>query len=100
MLFRSEEEYEEDLPEVPDIEASRSDYDIIWFDLEPGDCTVHHALTVHGAPGNASQSMRRRAYVTRWTGDDVIYNPRPNLMKILYDPGIECGAPLDSKLRI
>ena len=96
--FNPEEKYEENLPKVPNIEASRSDYDIIWFDLEPGDCTVHHALTVHGAPGNASQSMRRRAYVTRWTGDDVIYNPRPNLMKILYDPGIECGAPLDSKL--
>ena len=81
-----------------DIEANRDDYDIVWFDLEPGDCTVHHALTVHGAPGNASNSFRRRAYVTRWTGDDVTYNPRPNLMKILRDPGIAAGDPLDCDL--
>ena len=96
--FNPDEKYEEDLPEVPDIEANRDDYDIVWFDLEPGDCTVHHALTVHGAPGNGSNSMRRRAYVIRWTGNDVTYNPRPNLMKILRDPGIAPGDPLDCDL--
>ena len=42
--------------------------------------------------------MRRRAYVIRWTGNDVTYNPRPNLMKILRDPGIAPGDPLDCDL--
>ena len=96
--FNPDEKYKEDLPEVPDIEANRKDYNIVWFDLEPGDCTIHHALTLHGAPGNASNSMRRRAYVIRWTGDDVTYNPRPNLMKVLRDPGISAGSPLDCDL--
>lgn len=96
--FNPNEKYTDDLPEVPDIEAERDKHDIVWFDLEPGDCTVHHALTVHGAPGNESHDVRRRAYVTRWTGDDVTYNPRPNLMRILRDPGITAGAPLDCDL--
>ena len=96
--FNPSEKYEEDLTELPNIEDNRSNYDIVWFDLEPGDCTIHNALTVHGAPGNASSSVRRRAYVVRWTGDDVTYNPRPNLMKILRDPGIKLGAPMDCEL--
>ena len=43
---------------------------------------LHHALTVHGAPGNKSSTQRRRAYATRWTGDDVVYDPRPDLVPL------------------
>ena len=39
---------------LPDIESKRHDYDIMAWDMEPGDCIVFHALTVHGAPGNPS----------------------------------------------
>ena len=96
--FNPDQQYEEDLPPVPDIEAARDEYNIIRYDLEPGDCTVHHGLTVHHAPGNSSPTQRRRAYLTRWAGDDVTYNPRPNLQKMLRDPGIKPGAPLDCEL--
>ncbi len=96
--FDPDQTYEEDLPEVPDIESAREDYDIVCFELEPGDCTIHDARLLHGAPPNASPSVRRRAYIQRWTGDDVTYNPRPNLQRMLRDPGIAPGAPLDSDL--
>jgi ectoine hydroxylase-related dioxygenase (phytanoyl-CoA dioxygenase family) len=96
--FDPDQTYKEDLPQVPDIEASRDDYDIVCFELEPGDCTIHDARLLHGAPPNANQSARRRAYIQRWTGDDVTYNPRPNLQRMLRDPGIEPGAALDSDL--
>ncbi|MCH9672582.1 MAG: phytanoyl-CoA dioxygenase family protein [Gammaproteobacteria bacterium] len=96
--FDPEKKYDEALPEVPDIESNRSDYRIISYDLEPGDCTVHHGLTLHAAPGNASTDQRRRAYLTRWAGDGVTYNPRPNLQRMLRDPGIAPGAPLDCEL--
>jgi len=66
--------------------------------MQPGDCTVHHGLTVHGAPGNSSSSQRRRAYILRYAGDDVIYNPRPNLQRMKRDPGIKAGEPLDCEL--
>ncbi|MDP6346003.1 MAG: phytanoyl-CoA dioxygenase family protein [Alphaproteobacteria bacterium] len=96
--FDPDEHYQEDLPAVPDIAAEREKYDIVSFEMAPGDCTVHHGLTVHGAPGNRSSEIRRRAYVTRWAGDDVTYNPRPNLQRMLSDPGIALGGPLDCEL--
>ena len=62
-----------DLPSLPDIESSRDDYDIMRFDMRPGDALVFQAMMVHGAPGNASNQHRRRAYSTRWLGDDARY---------------------------
>lgn len=96
--FDENQKYDEDLPPVPDIEAERDKHTLIRYELEPGDCTVHHGLLLHAAPGNASPTQRRRAYLTRWAGDDVTYNPRPNLQKMLRDPGIAAGGPLDSGL--
>lgn len=96
--FNPDQKYEEALPPVPDIEAERANHQIISYDLAPGDCTIHHGLTLHSAPGNTSTTARRRAYLTRWGGDGVTYNPRPNLQRMLRDPGIEPGAPLDCEL--
>ncbi len=96
--FDPDQQYDEDLPPVPDIEAARDDYDIVSFDMEPGDCTLHHGLTLHYAPGNKRSDRRRRAYIQRWAGDDVVYHPRPNLQRMLRDPGIESGAALDCEL--
>ena len=96
--FSGSNQYTEELPEVPDIENMRDDLDIAQFDLEPGDCTLHHGLVVHGSPGNASSDLRRRAYVTRWTGDDVTYSPRDGLQEMPPPPDLEPGDPLDSEL--
>ncbi|SLN66828.1 phytanoyl-CoA dioxygenase family protein [Oceanibacterium hippocampi] len=97
--FTGEATYQgQDLPGVPDVESMRDTLDIVHFDLEPGDCTIHHGLTLHGAPGNTSSSLRRRAYVSRWCGDDIVYDPRPNIQKMLYDPDIQPGGPLDCEL--
>ena len=51
---------------------------LVTFDLEPGDLTVHHARTLHGAPPNTSTS-RRRAVSVRYCGDDTRYRRRPGL---------------------
>ena len=96
--FDPSQTYEEDLPPVPDIDAERDRHTLIRYELEPGDCTVHHGLLLHAAPGNTSPTQRRRAYLTRWGGDDATYNPRPNLQRMLRDPGIPSGAPLDCDL--
>jgi len=96
--FKDQDLYKEDLPPVPDIAGNRSKYKFVQYELEPGDCTLHHGLTVYGAPGNLTSTQRRRAYVIRWAGEDVTYNPRPNLQPMLHDPGLEIGAPLDSSL--
>ncbi|RTE67052.1 phytanoyl-CoA dioxygenase [Amphritea opalescens] len=61
----------------PDIEAARDDFDIIGFDLQPGDALLFSAWTLHGAPGNESSTQDRMALSTRWLGDDAIWDPRP-----------------------
>jgi len=83
---------------VPDIEASPGQFELITWELRPGDCLVHHALTVHGARGNATSDRRRRALATRWGGDDAVYDPRPGTMSLPEDPRIQPGVPLASKL--
>ncbi|MBU3920191.1 MAG: phytanoyl-CoA dioxygenase family protein, partial [Alphaproteobacteria bacterium] len=56
----------------PDIEGAPDDYDIITFDVEPGDVIIHHVKTVHGAGGNTSDRWRR-AVSFRYCGDQVRY---------------------------
>lgn len=98
VAFKDDNLYKEDLPPVPDIDATRDQFKIVQYELQPGDCTVHHGLTVHGAPGNASASQKRRGYAVRLMGKDVTYNPRPNIQPMLYNPAIAAGGPLDCEL--
>ena len=60
---------------VPDIDGRRSDFDIIGYDVQPGDALLFSAWTLHGAPGNASSSKRRAALSTRWLGDNATWFP-------------------------
>ena len=65
---------------VPHIDAVRSDadcpYDIVGFDVEPGDAIFFSAWILHGAPGNAGDA-RRVALATRWLGTDATWFPHP-----------------------
>lgn len=53
-----------------------SDFDIVHFDVEPGDVIIHHVKTVHGAGGNSSD-VWRRAVSFRYCGEKVRYFDRP-----------------------
>ena len=66
---------------MPDIEADRNAHDIVSWSMEPGDCIVFHALTVHGAPGNPSREHWRRAVSTFWMGDDAVFAERPGSVR-------------------
>jgi len=97
--FSGNNQYTENLPKVPDIESMRDKFEFIQFDLAPGDCTLHHGLTVHGSPGNQSLELRRRAHISRWAGDDVIFHPREGLQEMPPFPlELKSGDPLDSEL--
>lgn len=87
-----------DYEPMPDVEAERSEYDIVSWDLMPGDAYVFHGLTVHGAPGNLSNSRRRRGYTVRYTGDDVVYDSRPGTNKGIRSATLKDGDPLDSEI--
>ena len=64
------------LEKVPDIDANSDQYDILAWSLEPGDTIVFDFRTLHGT-GDATIKSMRRAFSTRWLGDDVRFCDRP-----------------------
>lgn len=88
------------LEPTPDIEAHREDYEILGWELAPGDAVAFHFLTLHGAPENTTP-RRRRAFAARYLGDDAVYADRggevsPPFPEIV--GRIPHGAPLPADL--
>ena len=86
------------LEELPDVEADRDAFEILAWELEPGDAVYFHMLTLHAAGG---ATTRRRALSVRFLGDDVTHAPRP--WKTSPDfPGLAeelpAGAPMEHPL--
>lgn len=81
---------------VPDIEANREDFEIIGFDVEPGDAVLFSAWTLHWAPGNSAPDQRRIALSTRWLGDDVTWHPHEGADPIVTQAHVRArpGEPL------
>jgi len=85
------------LEKIPDIDAARGDYDILSWDLEPGDAVAFHALTIHGAPGNRSD-RGRRVLSLRVVGEDAVYNPHAAASKPHREPACRPGERLDPEV--
>ncbi len=94
--FRGEEyTWDTDLPRAPDIDSARADYDIVSYNVAPGDCIAHQALTIHGAPGNATAATRRRAVAIRYAGPDVTVRAGTFVHHVVNKEGeVVDGAPL------
>lgn len=80
---------------VPDIEANRDDFDIVSFDLEPGDAIAFWAMILHGSRGNSDTGRARRGYAVRYIGEDVRYDPRLGTAKELHVDGLEPGSTME-----
>ncbi len=63
------------LQRLPDIQANRSAYDILSWDVTPGDLIVFHLGVLHGGAGTAP-GMRRRTVSLRFLGPDVVFDGR------------------------
>jgi ectoine hydroxylase-related dioxygenase (phytanoyl-CoA dioxygenase family) len=87
-----------DYETMPDIDGHRDDYEILTWDLEPGDVYAFHALTVHGSGGNLTSTTRRRGYTVRYTGDDAVYDTRPGTNTHLRCADLSDGDALDSSV--
>ena len=81
----------EDVPDFDRVGEAR----IVSFDTEPGDITVHHARTIHGAHGNASASRRRRAISVRYAGDGTVFRAVPGGFPKPHHATMRDGDPLD-----
>ncbi|MBH88557.1 MAG: hypothetical protein CMJ12_05275 [Pelagibacterales bacterium] len=62
---------------MPDINSNLGDYELLSWDLNPGDIIIHHPLVIHGSLGNFSSKTRRRGLALRYIGDDVTWDDRP-----------------------
>jgi len=81
---------------MPDIERNREGYDIVSWNMAPGDCVVFAGLMIHGAPGNASDKNARRALSTIWMGDDAMFAERPGKVRPYFEGhGLKPGDPMD-----
>lgn len=86
-----------DYQPLPDIEGNAEKYDIVAWDLEPGDCIVFSGLCLHGAPGNDT-IRKRRAVSVRYAGDDVRYAVKRKSISFPEDPGLRHGDRLSGDL--
>lgn len=58
-------------------EFNNRKFKFLSWDMKPGDCLVHHPLTVHGAGRNASNTKSRIALSKRYFGGDATWaSPR------------------------
>ena len=98
-VFEDGSHFNDDLPgagmePVPDIDARPGDYDIAAWALQPGDTIVFDFRTLHGT-GSSTVNHLRRAFSTRWLGDDVTYCERPGETSPPYsDHGMRQGDAL------
>ena len=91
--------------DLPPPGAEIDGHEFLAWTLEPGDVLIHDVDTLHGAPATGPNS-RRRALATRWTDEDVRYDPRAddffhtarNSGLPLPEIVLEAGSPLTSDL--
>lgn len=81
--------------DVPNFHKDKRNQEFLSFDTEPGDITVHHARTIHGADGNSSSNIRRRAISIRYCGDDARYQFRKGVPQKPHHATVSAGTVLD-----
>lgn len=77
---RDQVKFGEDTVPFPDIEGNRDAYEILSWDMQPGDAVFFNARMVHGGSGNLSKGRELKVFNTQWLGDDVRVNFRPEGM--------------------
>ncbi len=88
------------LAELPDIAAAPDRFNVLGWELEPGDVVCFHMQTLHTAAGNPGPN-RRRVLSLRFLGDDMVHAPRPWTTSPEFPGLVErlpAGAPLDDPL--
>jgi ectoine hydroxylase-related dioxygenase (phytanoyl-CoA dioxygenase family) len=84
------------LAELPLIDDEPDRYQVLAWDLEPGDAVFFHMLALHAAPG-VPGPQRRRVVSLRYLGDDMVHAPRPWRTSPPFDHlagQLTAGAPL------
>jgi ectoine hydroxylase-related dioxygenase (phytanoyl-CoA dioxygenase family) len=101
------DQLEDDLEPFPDIEANREQYEILSWDMEPGDVAIFNARMIHGGSGLLHPDRDLKVFNTQWLGDDVrvMFRPEgmdPDHSQVMTElglaPGDRVGGPLYPEL--
>lgn len=68
---RDQVHFDDGLEPFPDIERNRDAYEILSWDMEPGDVAIFNARMIHGGSGNLARDRDLKVFNTQWLGDDV-----------------------------
>lgn len=68
----------DDQPVIPDIDRYPGSFDILSWDVEPGDALVFNGNMLHSAGGMDHYPHRRRAYTSMWGGPHLRYIVPPD----------------------
>ncbi|MBI1179502.1 MAG: hypothetical protein GC201_03025 [Alphaproteobacteria bacterium] len=99
--------YGKELPRLPDIEQERDKWDIVSFDITPGDVVLLHPGVLHGG-GHTTEGRRRRTLSVRLYGDDIVFATRPDSrptvpltpgLKLKLKPGDPLRSPYYPRIR-
>ena len=83
---------------VTRLEETFREEDIRTYALEPGDTLLFDFRTLHGTTDTPIKT-RRRAFSTRWLGDDMVYCERAGeTSPPLEDLGVTPGTPMPESL--
>jgi ectoine hydroxylase-related dioxygenase (phytanoyl-CoA dioxygenase family) len=88
---------------LPDFDADPARWEIIAWEMEPGDCAIFNGRTYHGGSGRLAAERDLSVYNTKWAGDDVRAAFRPWKMQPdhtgkMLAGGMRHGDRLDPKL--
>lgn len=96
-FFKVDEDYQfsdGELAPMPDFERLRDDYELLGWEMNPGDVQCFHGHVIHGAPGNVTDQPRR-TFQARLSGDGMTYIEREGEMHPVFpDCGLETGDPI------
>lgn len=85
---------------MPDFDARPEEYDVLEWEMKPGDALVFGAEAVHGSTANTDDRQRRAAISVRYVGDDARWDPRPGTDPIVTDKQVSLSPgdpPLDNE---
>lgn len=100
---RDQVKFDDGYEPFPDIENHRGDYEILSWDMQPGDAVAFNARIIHGGSGNLSEGRDLKVFNTQWLGDDVRVKFRPEGMdpdhsEVMSAHGLTTGDRVNSPL--
>ena len=94
---------DDDAVPFPDIEGERDRYEILSWDMEPGDVAIFNARVIHGGSGNLDDDRDLKVFNTQWLGDDVrvVFRPQgmdPDHSAVMTEHGLAPGDRIGTAL--